>query len=310
MEYSEINKELERLKYGEYRYNNICGKLASLRERFYALKTEVAQSEAIWRKEANNVTEFEKGNLTTAILSILGKKTERIDKEKQEALNALMKYELAKTELEQVKAEIFTLTGESLKYQNCEQQYKTLYDQKYKLIMSGDSAESLEIIELQSQTSRAYANIKEIDEAIEAGKVVIKKLDEVISSLDSADTWSLLDGGSISVDGMKYTRINQAKEQISEVNCSIDKFRVELVDSEINSLIEINISNFVRHADYHDLFFTNGFVHNKINVALKNAQQVNMQSNYVIQKLEQMRIAQQDVIVTLAEQIKSAITNK
>lgn len=310
MDYDNINNELERLKIGEFRHNNIRKKLESLRKQVQELETEAIESEATWRKEESDVTKFEKGNLTTAFLSILGKRTERVDKEKQEALTALMKYELAKTELERVKAEISTLSNESLEFQNCGQRYKALYDQKYDKIMSGDSTESLEIIELQSKISRSSANIKEIDEAITAGKRVLQRLNGVISSLDSAKNWGVYDmiGGDLIASAVKHSRIDEAKSGIAGVQSAMNSFKTELADLEISSLMEIEIGGFAKFADFFlDGIFADWFMQDKIIQSKENVEQAHNQTNVVVQKLERMKVIEQGAIETLKGQIESTI---
>jgi hypothetical protein len=131
--------------------------------------------------------------------------------------------------------------------------------------------------------------MKEIGEAIHAGKAVISGLDQVIESLGSAEgwgTWDMLGGGFIST-AIKHSRIDEARNGVQYVQTKMNQFKRELADVQKTIDLSINIGELATFADYFfdDLIF-DWIVQSKIVDSLDRSRQARELINQTIGKLE------------------------
>lgn len=76
--------------------------------------------------------------------------------------------------------------------------YQQVFRQKYELLQTLSSPYGDQIIELESKITNQQSLIKELDEAIEAGRIAMESLNEILSSLQSAKgfgVWDMAGGG-------------------------------------------------------------------------------------------------------------------
>ena len=146
---------------------------------------------------------------------------------------------------------------------------------------------------LPQQTVRALeAEIKEIDEAIAAGKNVVAGLEQVIESLDSARKWGIWDmlGGGLLSTAVKHSRIDKARQGINNVQRQIHQFKKELADVRSQVELRIDISEFESFADYlFDGFIVDWIVQSKINDALSRARQARATVFQAVSELEALK---------------------
>jgi len=87
---------------------------------------------------------------------------------------------------------------------------------------------------------------------------------------DGWATWDLFSDGFIS-NVMKYDHIDKAEKYILDLQCHLSIFKTELSDVRISSELHIDISDFLRFADYFfDNIFTDYSVFNKISNSTKH----------------------------------------
>ena len=80
--------------------------MTELRAQRSELFTQVDRLDAVRMKEQADVDKLEGGSLAAFFYNVIGKMDERLDKEREEAYAAAVKYETAARELEAVKADI------------------------------------------------------------------------------------------------------------------------------------------------------------------------------------------------------------
>ena len=91
------------------------------------LKNKVDELAKILAKEQKDVEKIEGVSLSSIFFNIVGKREERIDKEKREAYAAALKYDNAKRELEEVHREIELRENELNSLLGCEDKYKQVF---------------------------------------------------------------------------------------------------------------------------------------------------------------------------------------
>lgn len=149
---------------------------------------------------------------------------------------------------------------------------------------------------LQQTAQTLAVEIKEIDEAIAAGRNVVAGLEQVIEALDSARKWGIWDmlGGGLFSTLTKHSRIEKAREGINNVQRQMRQFKRELADVRNQVELGINISEFESFADvFLDGFIFDWIVQTKITDALAQAHQARARVFQAVRELEELRRATQ-----------------
>ena len=291
--YKDINKELDELQQGIYRYRNIEKKLESLKKQLKEQESKQIDYELELKRENLDVDKLSKMSISTVFYTILGSREKQIEKERQEVLAAQLKLDDINRQIVETKKHITMLKKERMEVADSEQKYKELFGKKHELLFKDDNQNAPKIIELEDKIESYKANLKEINEAILAGNRVLKSLDKVEDSLNRAKgwgTWDLVGGGGLITDIIKHGHIDEAKERASEVQMLLNRLRTELVDVKVLSSITIEVDGFVRFADFFfDGLISDWVVQSRIHASKESVNNVRRDVNSVIRKLARMK---------------------
>lgn len=242
------------------------------------------------KKEELDVEKLEGISLTNFIITITGRKTERLEKEKKEAIAAKLKYDVVKDELMDLIEEIKALEKSIQGLGDLEFEYRNVIARKEKILKSMDTGLASRLDRITEEESTLMDKRKELEEAIYAGKELLSSLDRVNKSLDSAKswgTWDILGGDFIATMG-KHSRIDDAKREISKAQLLLSRFHRELEDVGGKLDINIEIGSFLTFADYFfDGLFSDLAVQSKINDAKQKVVDTKVRVNTVIRNLEE-----------------------
>jgi hypothetical protein len=295
--FEEMNKELEQLQQGSFRYEKIETMLNQLQQQLGQQEDKEAQYLKELEKEQSDVDKLNHTNLTTIFYTILRSKEEQIEKERQEELAARLMYDNIKNQIEDTKYQISILQAEKKSLEHCKGDYNSLFQKKYQLLLQNDSVNAEKISLLEQNINLIKSNIKEIDEAIGAGNLVMEELLSTEESLDSAEGWGVWDmwgGGGLVTDMIKHSHIDEAKASASQVQTLLNRFRTELADIKISSQITIDIEGFTKFADFFfDGLIADWVVQSHINDSLESVNNVKNEVNNVLSKLQQMKTTNQ-----------------
>ena len=115
-----------------------------------------------------------------------------------------------------------------------------------------------------------YRDEKEIHEAINAADGALLALRDAQKSLSDAGGWGLWDmfGGGFLSTMLKHNKMDQAKREIAEAQKALNRFKNELADLGQSIDLNIDLSGFLRFADYFfDGFLADVMVQSKISEA-------------------------------------------
>ncbi len=213
--------------------------------RLKALKTQLDQ-------EKVDVERLERTSLTTLFYQVLGSREEQLEKERQELLAAQLRYHQTQHQLEALEYDLDHLGRRLEALTGAEQAYQAVLAEKERFILASSQPAARELLELSEQVAELNAGSKEFAEAIAAGKEALYSLDEVIDTLESAEGWGVWDmlGGGILSSAIKHSRVDEARQQIADVQAQIGRFQRELADVQASTNLEIHISEFDRFADF------------------------------------------------------------
>ena len=239
----EIKEQLGKKERIETELQNLKEKKKPIEDKVYELeKSKIA--------EEKDVTRLEGTNLTSLFYQVIGKKEEKLSKEKEEAYEATKKYEVAKEKLFAIEQEIASRQEMLRKLSSCKSRYEQLFQEKLKELRL---AEHEEILKLENQLYEIECQKREIQEALYEGRSVLSQVDSILDSLDKASGWAKWDtfgGGGLVSDMAKHDHLQTAQEKIRDLQWGLKSFKAELADVEIHADIKVTIDDFLKFADY------------------------------------------------------------
>ena len=251
----------------------------------------VRQLEKVKQSEQADVDRLERGSLAAFFYQMVGRMDEKLDKEQQEAYAARVRYDAAVRELASIDADLARLEARLKGLSGCEQRYQDALMERFREIKETNSPAAQELMESESRVVELKLRRREIREAVQAGNTALKQAGAVLESLDSARGWSTMDlvGGGIWSDLAKYDHLDEAQEQVEQLQVDLRRFKTELADVEINAEIQVTIEGFLRFADFFfDNLFTDWEVRDRIDQSIDQVRDTKRQIQRVLDKLERM----------------------
>ena len=285
-----INQELLHLKEELREYHKLLSLEKSKVEDLEKKNSQRMELKEVLDKERKDVEKLEGLSMSVVLLTLVGKKYEKLDKEKEEYLLATLKYEELEKQIKKLEMEIKNIRGDLAKFDNIDQRHKNLIKEKENLIIKEGGSSGIGLKNSLVKIDEIQIDIKEIKEAINAGETTLNALEKVREKLATAKgwgTWDLLGGGIIS-DIAKHSAIDKANVIAVEVQEHLLVFKKELSDVNEFTQIQVNLSSFVSFADFFlDGIFADWFVQSKINSSLDNVHSTIGKIEEIISGLEQ-----------------------
>lgn len=256
-----------------------------------SVSKRVRQLEKEKESEQADVDRLERGSLAAFFYQMVGRMDEKMDKEQQEAYAARVRYDAAARELASIDADLARLEARLKGLSGCEQRYQDALMERFREIKATNSPAAQELMESESRVVDLKLRRREIREAIQAGKKALKRTEAVLESLDSARGWSTMDliGGGVWSDLAKYDHLDEAQEQVEQLQVDLRRFKTELADVEINADIQVTVEGFLRFADFFfDNLFTDWEVRDHIDQSIEQVKDTRRQIQRVLDKLERM----------------------
>lgn len=250
-------KDLRELQQCCLRFSQLKSCLEELYSQREQLAKRTAMLDQIRMKEQEDVELLEGGGLASWLYGVLGKKEGRLDEERAEAFAAAVKYEASKEELDRTVEEIHQAENEIRQLQGCEEAFAGKMREVRELLEKKKVPQ--ELLDTERELSYIEKQLQEVNEAIWAGNDALREADKVRSLLDSAEGYSIWDiaGGGMFSTMMKHSRLDEASEQVKQLQNALRRFKTELADVEIQAELQIETGGFMRFADY---FFDGLFV--------------------------------------------------
>ena len=284
----QYDEELKELQQQAAMKNRLEAILKELKKQQQELQARVDELAAIKEKEQLDVDRLERRSLTNYFYQVVGKLDERLTEEKQEAYQATVKYDAAYSELQAVEADIRTKELEYGRVRRSNERYQEVLKAKQEAVKLSGVPEAVEILKLEAQMTSLDTQIKELNEAISAGKNAEQIADGILGSLSSAEGWGTWDmlGGGLLADMAKHSHLDDAQGQVERLQGALRRFKTELSDVEIIADMQVNIDGFLRFADYFfDGLFADWSVMNRISDAQGQVKNVKGQIVSLLGKL-------------------------
>lgn len=215
------------------------------------LKEEVIEEQA-------DVDNLENGGIVSMLYSAIGRRAEKLEKERAEAQAAQIKYQDALLKCQSLYQELEFVRSQISALGDCTQAYQRAFREKQQILLQGGGANSALLRDLGEKAARCNAEQKEIREALDAGDLVLAKVTEVEDTLRGASNWGIVDiaGGGFLSDMAKYSHLDNAKRQIDDLNRLLRSYARELKDLDVSLHLSANFGTGMQFAD----FFFDGFI--------------------------------------------------
>lgn len=266
--------------------------LTELRSQYKDLSVKVKELESKKLVEQADVEKLEGRSLAAFFYNVVGKMDEKLTKEKQEAYEASVKYDVACRELKAVEEDIQFRERELEKVKNSERQYRSALKAKQEAMKEADISEAVEIVKLEELIAQQENQKQEISEAVRAGQEAEKLTDSILESLSGAEDWGTWDmlGGGLLADVAKYGHLDDAQAKVEDLQEALRCFKTELADIDIQADMQIAVDDFLRFADYFfDNLFTDWAVMDSIHESQNQVQKTQEQIQEVLGKLSVMK---------------------
>ena len=266
-------------------------KLKELYTQREELSTKVHELKRSKLDEQSDVDRLEGRSLAAFFYATIGKKNEKLDKEREEAYAARVKYDVAVRELSAVEEDIQYIETELSQLYECELKYEKTLKGKAEAIKQTGSKEAIGIFQIEERITYLESQIREIQEALMAGETVLDITNNILDSLDSAEGWGTWDlmGGGLLTDMAKHSHLNEAQEQVEQLQVQLRRFKTELTDVTIHADVQISINSFLYFADrFFDGLFADWTVLDKINQSQVQVQNTKNQIESVLNRLISM----------------------
>ena len=270
------------------------------------LSVNVRKLKESCKKEQADVERLEGGSLSAFFYNVIGKMDEKLTKEREEAYAAKVKYDAAVKELQKVEEDLRKNESDLNELGDCEKQYEELLEVKKERMKTTGHWAAEKILELEQRLTYLDNQKRELDEAMEAGEAASALTEDVLNSLNSAESWGTFDilGGGIIADAMKYSDLDEAQMLIENLQDQLRRFKTELADVTIDSEMNVKIDGFLQFADYFfDNLFTDWAVMDKIRNSRLQVENTGDQIQSVMEKLSEMK----DQVIVQREAIQEQL---
>ena len=235
-------------------------RLEELKKKQKELETKVKMLEIYAHNENVDVENLENKTLTSIFYDIIGKKEEKLEKERAEANEWILKRDTAKRELDKANFEIEKYESELTSLENCEKEYIDALDERLDLIRKAGAVDADHKLILTEKISISDNRIQKINEACAIIENSINVSNEIMGELNNAERWGEFDmfgrGGKLA-DIKKYDHIGNAEALLFNLKKEISKLKTKIADINITVDINVGLSEFSDTADWiFDNFFT------------------------------------------------------
>ena len=304
------DEQLQQLQAQMARSKQLEALVKELRSQRDFLVAQVRELESIKLEEQADVDRLEGRSLSAFFYNVIGKMDEQLDKERQEAYAARVKYDAAARELEGVEADLRRYESELSALRGCEHRYDEVLKEKADAIKAAGGSNGEEILKLEERNAFLESQKKELQEAISAGNAALSTTQQVLSSLDSAEGWGTWDlfGGGLVADLAKHSHLDEAQGDIGQLQSQLRRFKTELADVTIQADMQVNVDGFLRFADYFfDGLFADWAVLDKISQSKEQVQNTKQQIETVLFRLNSMQRSAEQEQAQIKEELDALV---
>ncbi|TFB21776.1 hypothetical protein E3U55_08080 [Filobacillus milosensis] len=287
--FQELNEQIVSVKEELKRKKKLTMQLQDYQSELSGVENNINRLSSQLTEEQSDVEKLEGVSLTNFFSTLAGTKYEKLKKENKEVLAVELQLEESENTRDEIKSSILDLQDKLGKLDSSEKTYNDLLAKKEQLIKETDNSYANELYDLSEKEGDLQAEIKEINEAINAGKRAESALRNAEESLNSAANWGTLDmmGGGMITGAVKHSKIDNASNEIHYAQSRMREFQKELLDINEMVHVDMDISGLLKFADFFfDGLIVDWMVQGKINDSLNQVQDNLSKVSSILRKLD------------------------
>lgn len=253
--------------------------------------TKLDELHDILEKEYLDVKELEGLSMKSLFHKVLGSKEEQIEKERQEYLQATLRYNDFKKSVELLEFERDLLKKKITDVSIYENQLEQLKIKREKELLMSNSDQGKELMRIVHQLDQLISVGKELSEARQAGGDALHNLKLLLQFLKKAKdwgSWDMMQSKTRHAGYYKRDSIDQAREASYHAKHHLNRFQKELHDiGERQYNFEVNIGNFNTFTDiFFDNLISDWIIQQKIKNAVHNVDGVYDKVKRLLQSID------------------------
>ncbi len=304
----EIQNELYRLPTLETRMSKLNTRIADAQRELNSLQLK-------YEEEALDVENLSKESLSVMLMRLFGRYDDKLDKEKQEMIQAKLEYDKASErvrELTKDREELSLRISDLRRDKNLYNKVLEKREEELRRETTGEKAEQFNALE--KEKAEAYKQITEIEEAISAATRAGQTVNRIIEYLNKADNWATYDvwfKGGIITHLNKYGNIDNAEAEYNRLHSQMRDLKRELKDVKMDSSINYTgVDTTTRAIDFwFDNIFTDLNVRDRVRSDMDQARKLSGGIQRVISTLQNKKAAQNKKIESIEHQKKELLLN-
>lgn len=241
-------------------------------------------------KEYKDWQQLESMSVKSLFHKVLGSKEEQIEKERQEYLQASLKYNEVKKTVDILEYERSLLEKKLVDVTLLQNKLKTLKKRRAQELISSKSPTGAELREILKKSDKQIVLRNELKRSVISGSQAAKALEQMLAFLKQAKDWGNWDmmGKGRMASYNKHDAIDRAKDSAYQAKHLLNRFQQELYSLGAGSFsFDIRLDSL---SSFTDIFFDNlisdWIIQQKIKNALSNVYSVKDKINRIIQSLE------------------------
>lgn len=195
-------------------------------------------------QEELDVKELEGMSFKKVFYAIINQLVEKTDQEKQEAVAAKLKYDIAKKELDDIDDKLGTLREEVKQYKYIQKELNDLLKQKQQLIYSRTPVLTEKIDKISSNLNKLSHIQERLSTAKDISKTLYADITEAEECLYKAESWAKWDSSrdpSLIISAVKDTYIEHMMAALNNICRNIRKFKNALWAADMKVSIRMDL---------------------------------------------------------------------
>lgn len=255
MTYDEVR--FEAIKEKLSKREDLVSRLDDLNGKKKQIKRNLAVLEAEAHNEQVDVINLEEKTFTSVVFDILGKKEQKLEKERAEAREAAAKRDAARLELENISAEVCAC---EVQIEGCEKEYISILSERLLQIKKSSASATEYAIVLSDILARRREDTEKLNAIAEVSQDAVSVAEQVIEELSVVDDLVARDivGGGVLLKMRKHEHISEVERLYRVLEKKLSALNEKTVDIVIGAGEKIVLGGLGGVDDFFwDNFFTN-----------------------------------------------------
>jgi hypothetical protein len=266
--FAAIDDEIRDARDRARRRDQLTRQRATLLTQIEEVRGMLADLERQLAKEDRDVAKLEQGGFAAFLAGLTGSKEERLARERAEAVAARQRVTGQRTRLEWLTGDLRTTDQALAELGNPHHELEALLARKERMLVESGDPRGRELADIAARLASVSADLREHQEAQQAGAAAGEAVGYVLRHLGSArgaSTWDMFSNGGGFADMVEHGHLRQADEAAWHAQGALDRFSRELADIGVGAAPQLPKVDTRWFADvFFDNIITDAIKHQRI----------------------------------------------